>query len=201
MLDTLLKAIKDGAMPSNASGKDSSPGEKVFNTESRGGLSPARVEPERPARVEPERPARVEPERQAREVPREDTTAGRQLSVLGPSVTFIGSLSAEEDLLIQGRVEGSIAHNATNLTIGPRGDVEADIVGHRVIIQGKLQGDVRASELVIVEASAQVHGNIFAPSVALRDGARFKGNIDMEAGAEGLGENTVNELLTERAHG
>ncbi len=193
MLDTLLKAIKDGAMPSNASGKDSSPGEKVFNTESRGGLSPARVEPERPARVEPER--------QAREVPREDTTAARHLSVLGPSVTFRGSLSAEEDLLIQGRVEGSIAHNATNLTIGPRGDVEADIVAHRVIIQGKLRGDVRASELVIVEASAQVHGDIFAPSVALREGARFKGNIDMEAGAEGLGENTVNELLTERAHG
>lgn len=114
----------------------------------------------------------------------DDQAQGRStFSVLGPSLVFRGELSAEEDLLIQGRVEGSIKHRATNLTIGAHGDVRADIVARRVIVQGKVVGDIRASESVIVEPSANVRGDIFAPRVGLREGAQFKGQIDMESGA------------------
>jgi cytoskeletal protein CcmA (bactofilin family) len=105
------------------------------------------------------------------------------LSVIGPSLVFKGKLTAEEDLLIQGRVEGSIDHNATNLTIGVHGKVNGDIRAKTVIIQGEVQGDVRASDTVIVEASARVHGNLFAPRVGLEDGAKFKGKIDMDLAA------------------
>jgi cytoskeletal protein CcmA (bactofilin family) len=206
MWDTMFKAIKDGIMASNAYGKDLGSREHAFSTDSRTGLQSGGVASER----------------HSQEVLSEDAASGRHLSVVGPSVTFRGSLTAEEDLLIQGCIEGSITHNATNLTIGSRGDVRADIVAHRVIIQGKLEGDVHASEAIVVEASAQVHGNLFSPRVALRDGAKFKGGIDMEvaghatgksgrgdrtssgkathkSGGEGFGENTVNELL-ERPH-
>lgn len=110
----------------------------------------------------------------------DDREPKRQFSTLGRSLVFKGELVAEEDLLIQGRVEGSIRHGATNLTIGPHGSVKADIVGRRVIVQGRVVGDVRASESVIVEPSAHVKGDIYAPRVGLREGAKFKGRIDMD---------------------
>lgn len=105
----------------------------------------------------------------------------RNLSVIGQTLFFKGDLSAEEDLLIQGTVVGSITHQAQNLTIGAHGDVQADIVAQHVIIQGKVRGDVRASESIIVEASARVEGNLYAPCIGLREGAKFKGGIDMDA--------------------
>jgi len=106
--------------------------------------------------------------------------ARQPLSTFGRSLVFKGELVAEEDLLIQGRVEGAIKHNAANLTIGPFADVRADIVARHVLVQGKVVGDVRASESVIVEPSANVRGDICAPRIGLREGAKFKGRIDMD---------------------
>lgn len=118
--------------------------------------------------------------------------AGPALSVIGPSLVFKGKLSAQEDLLIQGRIEGAIEHGGANLTIGAHGDLKADIVARKVIIQGTVRGDVRASEAIVLEASARVHGNLFSPRVALKDGARFLGSIDMEGA---VADAKVNELL------
>src|SRR5262249_45338725 len=134
-----------------------------------------------------EEPRREEPWQQRQAVkpfddsPTESPAMGHTLSVLGPSLVFKGKLVAEEDLLIQGRVEGSISHNAANLTIGTHGEVKADIVAQKVIIQGAVQGDVRASDTIVVEASARVQGNLFAPRIGLKEGAKFKGVIDMDA--------------------
>lgn len=110
------------------------------------------------------------------------------LSVLGKTLVFKGELTANEDLLIQGRVEGSITHTASHLAIGAHGDVKADITGRRVIIQGKLEGDVRAAESIVVEVSANVRGNLYAPRITLKDGAKFRGSIDMETGNDRSGD-------------
>jgi cytoskeletal protein CcmA (bactofilin family) len=109
-----------------------------------------------------------------------EASAARQLSVVGQTLVFKGKLEAKEDLLIQGRVEGSIKHDAQNLTIGAHGDVKANIEAHKIIVQGKVEGDMWASESVIVETSARVIGNIFAPRIAIKEGAKFKGSIDMD---------------------
>ena len=122
----------------------------------------------------------------------ESPVVGNALSVIGQSLVFKGKLSAQEDLLIQGRVEGSIRHNGTTLTIGAHGEVKADIVARKVIIQGAVHGDIRASDAIVLEASARVQGNLFSPRIALKDGAKFQGAIDMEGGAA---EAKVNELL------
>jgi len=110
----------------------------------------------------------------------ESSDRDRKLSVIGRTLVFKGQLFAEEDLLIQGRVEGSIRHNATNLTIGANGDVQADIDAQRVIVQGNVHGDIRASDTVTIEPSARIHGNVYAPRVGLKEGAKFKGSIDMD---------------------
>jgi len=119
---------------------------------------------------------------------RTSETPNTPMSVLGKTLVFKGELKANEDLLIQGRVEGSITHTASNLAIGPHGDVKADITARRVVIQGKLTGDVRATESVIVEVSATVVGNIYAPRVSLKEGAKFRGSIDMDVETSGARE-------------
>jgi len=105
----------------------------------------------------------------------------RNLSVIGQTLQFKGDLVAEEDLLIQGNVRGTIDHRAKNLTIGAHGNVTANIVAQNVIVQGKIQGEIRATESVIIEPSARVVGDIFAPRVGLKEGAKFKGSIDMDS--------------------
>ena len=104
------------------------------------------------------------------------------VSVLGATVHFKGELVADEDLMIQGRIEGSIEQKASHLTIGSKGKIKADIHANHVLVQGEVIGDLYATEAVVVAASARVRGNISAPRVTLNDGAQFKGSIDMDAG-------------------
>ena len=120
----------------------------------------------------------------------DDAATGQKMSVLGKSLVFKGELKANEDLLIQGRVEGSITHSASHLAIGANGDVSADVHAQRVIVQGKLEGDVQATDSVNIEASANVRGNIYAPRVAIKDGAKFRGTIDMDFGPDAAQEPT-----------
>jgi cytoskeletal protein CcmA (bactofilin family) len=101
-------------------------------------------------------------------------------SVLGPTLRFKGELVADEDLLIQGQLEGSIEHTRS-LTIGTEGGVKGNIHARIVIIDGTVEGDVHGVESVTVRETARVRGNIFAPRVGLADGAKFTGRIDMDS--------------------
>jgi cytoskeletal protein CcmA (bactofilin family) len=103
-----------------------------------------------------------------------------RVSVLGPTLYFKGDLSAEEDLLIQGRVEGSITHTQ-RLTVGPQGTVKANIRAQFIVVEGTVDGDLQADKSVFVKESAKVVGNIFAPTVSILEGAAFSGRIDMDA--------------------
>jgi cytoskeletal protein CcmA (bactofilin family) len=100
-------------------------------------------------------------------------------SVLGPTLFFKGDLSAEEDLLIQGRVEGSITHTQ-RLTVGPQGTVKANIRAQLIIVEGTVDGDLQADKAVYVKEGAKIVGNIFAPTVSILEGASFSGRIDMD---------------------
>lgn len=107
-----------------------------------------------------------------------DTAKARKSSVLGPTLKFKGELSAEEDLLIQGAVEGSIRHSSS-LTIGDSGRIKADIVAEYVAVEGNVEGDIHGSQSVTVRESADISGNICSPTVSLIEGATFNGKIDM----------------------
>jgi cytoskeletal protein CcmA (bactofilin family) len=106
-------------------------------------------------------------------------SATERSSVLGPTLYFKGDLSADEDLLIQGRVEGSVTHTQ-RLTVGPQGTVKANIRAQLIIVEGTVDGDLHAEKSVVVKDSAKVCGNIFAPSVSIVEGANFSGSIDMD---------------------
>ncbi len=99
--------------------------------------------------------------------------------VIGPTLVFKGELSADEDLIIEGQIEGTIAHHKKNLTVGKQGRVKADIDATSVIIEGQLVGDIRSDGIVSLAKGADVKGNIFCARIVMKDGARFEGKIDM----------------------
>lgn len=101
-------------------------------------------------------------------------------ATIGPSIFIKGDLSGEEDLIIEGRVEGKVDLKQNNVTIGKNGRVKADIFGRVVIVEGEVDGNVFAREQAILRQSGAIRGNITAPRVVLEDGSRFKGSIDME---------------------
>ena len=103
----------------------------------------------------------------------------KNVSVIGPTLVFKGELSADEDLIIEGRIEGTIAHHKKNLTVGKQGRVKADIHASSVIIEGKLVGDIHSEGVVSLANGADVTGNIFCRRIVMQDGARFAGKIDM----------------------
>ena len=102
---------------------------------------------------------------------------------IGKSVQIKGELTGSEDLTIDGKVEGKIHMKDHNLTVGPNGSINAEIHAKAVVVLGKLVGNIKAGEKVEVAASGSMEGDIVAPRVALADGARFKGSIDMEGRA------------------
>jgi len=101
-------------------------------------------------------------------------------ATIGPSIFIKGDLSGEEDLVIEGRVEGKVDLKQNNVTVGKNGKVKADVFGRVVTIEGEVDGNVFAREQAILRQSGAIRGNITAPRVVLEDGSRFKGSIDME---------------------
>jgi len=102
-------------------------------------------------------------------------------TVIGPSIFIKGDLSGEEDVLVEGRVEGKIEFQQNSITVGTSGKVKADLYGRTVTVEGQVDGNVFAREQAVVRPSGTVQGNISAPRVVLEDGAKFKGSIDMDS--------------------
>lgn len=103
----------------------------------------------------------------------------KNVSVIGPTLVFKGELSADEDLVIEGQIEGTIAHHKKHLTIGKQGRVKADIHASSVIVEGKLVGDIHSEGVVSLSKDADVSGNIYCGRIMMQDGARYVGRIDM----------------------
>lgn len=102
-------------------------------------------------------------------------------ATIGRSITIKGDISGDEDLYIQGSVDGSVKLKEHNVTISSEGRIKADIHARTITVQGHVEGDLFGEEQVILSPSCRVRGNITAPRVALEDGANFRGTIDMEA--------------------
>jgi cytoskeletal protein CcmA (bactofilin family) len=164
-------------MNSNSSGRDIAPEPAATRPEPR----EPRLEPRSPAPRTIESP-RAPEARAAEQAPR--------ASVLGPTLKFRGELSAQEDLIVQGSVDGSITHTQS-LTIGTDGSMKGDIRARVIVIDGKVEGDLYATESVNIRATAKVKGNVFAPRVGISEGAFFQGQIDMQPSGAAVQEHSA----------
>ncbi len=103
----------------------------------------------------------------------------RLRAMIGPGIHIRGDIVGDENLTIDGILEGSVIVESHELCIGPAGRITANVTAKLVRVEGEVNGDITGLEKVIVARTGNVRGNINAPRVCLEDGARFKGSIDM----------------------
>ena len=109
-----------------------------------------------------------------------DPAKGGRIVNIGPSIMIKGELQGDEDLTIDGRVEGKIELRDHNLTIGPNGKIKADLHANTIVIAGDVQGNAHAKERVEIAPTGRLTGDISSPRITIADGAHFKGSVDME---------------------
>lgn len=110
------------------------------------------------------------------------TSPPRTCAMIGATIHIKGDISGGENLMVDGRIDGSIDLSSHELSVGQSGHVHADITAKTVRIDGEVKGDISGNEKVTISKTGNVRGNIVAPRVTLEDGAKFKGSIDMDPG-------------------
>ena len=108
---------------------------------------------------------------------------GGEMANIGKSITIKGDVTGDEDLVIEGRVEGRIELKNQHLTIGPNGNVKAQIDAKQVTIVGKVTGNVSATERVEIRDSGRLEGDLVSPGLLIHEGAQVNGSISMKAPA------------------
>ena len=96
------------------------------------------------------------------------------------SVVIKGGLSCSEDMTVEGSVEGTVELRQNVLTIGPHAKVTAQVFAKAVIVLGRVDGNITASEKVDIHEFGSVHGDVVSPRVTIADGANFHGSVDMQ---------------------
>jgi len=110
------------------------------------------------------------------------SSASSPHTLLGRTVVIQGQLSSGEDLLIEGKFEGNVNLNDHCLTVGAEGNVKAEIRARQVIILGSVTGNLAAREKIEIRRTGHVIGDLVAGTVAIEEGAYFKGSIDISRG-------------------
>ena len=100
-------------------------------------------------------------------------------SMIGASIVFKGELSADEDVVIEGQVEGNISLNQNVLTVGEHGKVKAKIAAKTVVVVGKVRDSIIAAENVDLRDTNMVEGDIYTSRLAMAAGAYVRGRIDI----------------------
>ena len=98
---------------------------------------------------------------------------------IGKSITIKGDLTGNEDLVIDGNIEGRIDLPNNQLTIGAEGKIKADIHAKSAVVVGHVSGNVSATERIEVQASGIVDGDVRAPRLVVQEGAVLNGAVEM----------------------
>lgn len=120
---------------------------------------------------------------------------GSSGTVLGPKARFVGEISGDEDILIQGRLDGNVSVQR-RVTVAAAGEVKGDLHARSVVVGGRVHGEIRADEKAELLASASVQGNVNAPKVVIAEGAQLQGNVAMSTAAAGSTEPTAGTAPT-----
>lgn len=105
------------------------------------------------------------------------------MATIGQSIVFKGELTGDEDLEIDGQVEGNVRLANNQLTIGSSGRVTAQVIAKSIIVIGRVKGNLTATERIEIQATGIVEGDVKAPRLNVQEGAVVNGGIDMTASA------------------
>jgi cytoskeletal protein CcmA (bactofilin family) len=109
-----------------------------------------------------------------------DSTAYRPTGWLGPTLHVKGDITGNDDLLVDGSVEGTIQLDGRTITVGAAAKLKADINAHDVVVSGHVKGNVRATRRIDIKKDASVVGNLTTPEIMIEQGADFKGSIEID---------------------
>ena len=131
-----------------------------------------------------------------------NTPATRSLACLGATLTIEGKITSEEDLQIDGKVQGPISLQGRRLTIGHTAELNSEITAGEVIVYGKVTGNLRVRDRVEIKKDGSVIGDITTTRVSIEDGADFKGRMEIDrpkpqtdAGFESVGVPVAAEII------
>jgi cytoskeletal protein CcmA (bactofilin family) len=110
----------------------------------------------------------------------------RNAAWIGKSVFIKGELVSDEDLTIDGRIEGTVTLGEHCLTVGVGAAIQANLTAHTLIISGAVTGNVKATDRIEIKETGSVDGDITTPRLAVRDGAVLRGRIEVDAPAQKL---------------
>lgn len=103
---------------------------------------------------------------------------------IGASVVIKGELTAREDIVISGRIEGAVHVEGHSVTVNPGAQVVADVEARAVVVGGQVLGAVCASERIELRQTADVEGELEAPAIKIVEGAVFQGKAESKKGAK-----------------
>ncbi len=109
----------------------------------------------------------------------------KRMATIGQSIVFKGELSGDEDLEIEGNVDGNVDLANHQLTVGPNGRLKAEISAKSIIVIGQVIGNLTATERIEIQATGVVEGDLKAPRLNVQEGAVLNGSIDMSAPSAG----------------
>jgi cytoskeletal protein CcmA (bactofilin family) len=127
---------------------------------------------------------------------RSSSPAAKSLATLGSGLTVKGQISGDEDLQVEGKVEGPITLKGQRLTVGPAGEIVSDVHAREVIVYGKVRGNLFAEDRVEVKKDGSVIGNIIGGRVLIEDGAYLKGQIEIQRNSGSKSHRHEKELET-----
>lgn len=110
-------------------------------------------------------------------------TGGNTVATIGKSIIIKGDLSGDEDLIIEGKVDGRVQLPNNEITVGSDGRITADIEAKSIVVVGHTAGNLNATQRVEVQATGTVEGDILAPSLQIQEGATVNGTISMTKSA------------------
>src|SRR5690242_12481964 len=99
---------------------------------------------------------------------------------IGKSVVIRGELTGNEDLYLDGEIEGNINLRDHKLVIGPNGKIKASITARDIVLHGRVEGNVSATERVELKKACTLVGDVSTQRIVIEDGAYFKGSIDIK---------------------
>ncbi|HYT08602.1 MAG TPA: polymer-forming cytoskeletal protein [Rugosimonospora sp.] len=116
-------------------------------------------------------------------------------SWLGPTLRVKGEISGNEDLLVDGKVEGPISVGEHRLTVGHKGQVTGGLAAREIIIYGKVDGNHNVvSESIEIKKDASMIGHVITRRIVIEDGAGFKGSIEIEESSKQVDSNLDNSI-------
>ncbi|MGH9687855.1 MAG: bactofilin family protein [Candidatus Acidiferrales bacterium] len=139
-----------------------------------------------PARIQPQ--SAVQPQQQPNferptAVPSVRTpvadSISREASRISAGIKIRGEISGDSDLYLDGEASGKIRVTGARVTVGPQGKVQADIEAREIVINGNVQGNLKADATLRLGSSSRVQGALTAPSIGIDDGARFRGKVEV----------------------